>query len=103
MIPRRGEVWIVDLGLAQKTRPALVISTSYSDDDRALITVISHTTALRGSRFEVALPVPFLKPGAFVAQSVATIPAKLALRRVGTLSADHMKLVEDVVRRWLEL
>ena len=55
MIPRRGEVWIVDLGLAQKTRPALILSEAYSDKDRALITVISHTTKLRGSKFE--LPV----------------------------------------------
>jgi mRNA interferase MazF len=103
MTPQRGEVWIVDLGLAQKTRPALVISTRYSDDDRALITVISHTTKVRGSRFEAVLPVPFLKPGAFVGQSIVTIPAKLALRRVGALSVDHMKIVEDAVRRWLQL
>jgi mRNA-degrading endonuclease toxin of MazEF toxin-antitoxin module len=33
-MPRRGEVWLVDLGLAQKTRPALILSTAYSDADR---------------------------------------------------------------------
>src|SRR5881409_1586058 len=66
MIPRRGEVWIVDLGLAQKTRPALILSEAYSDKDRALITVISHTTKLRGSKFELPVSAPFLKPGAFV-------------------------------------
>ncbi len=59
MIPRRGEVWIVDLGLAQKTRPALILSAAYSDEDRALITVISHTTKLRGSKFELPVSVPF--------------------------------------------
>ena len=26
-MPRRGEVWLVDLGLAQKIRPALILST----------------------------------------------------------------------------
>jgi len=62
MIPRRGEVWIVDLGLAQKTRPALILSAAYSDEDRALITVISHTTKLRGSKFELPVSVPFLNP-----------------------------------------
>jgi mRNA-degrading endonuclease toxin of MazEF toxin-antitoxin module len=41
-MPHRGEVWLVDLGLAQKIRPALILSTAYSDTDRALITVISH-------------------------------------------------------------
>jgi mRNA-degrading endonuclease toxin of MazEF toxin-antitoxin module len=54
-MPRRGEVWLVDLGLAQKIRPALILSTAYSDADRALITVISHTTKIRGSRFELPL------------------------------------------------
>ena len=62
-MPRRGEVWLVDLGLAQKVRPALILSTAYSDADRALITVISHTTKIRGSKFELPVSAPFLKPG----------------------------------------
>jgi len=103
MIPRRGEVWIVDLGLAQKTRPALILSEAYSDKDRALITVISHTTKLRGSKFELPVSAPFLKPGAFVVQSVTTIPAKLALRRLGTFSDEQLRMIEDGVRRWLAL
>ena len=64
-MPRRGEVWVVDLGLAQKVRPALILNVPYQDADRALITVVSHSTALRGSEFEVAVDVPFLKRGAF--------------------------------------
>ena len=102
-MPRRGEVWLVDLGLAQKIRPALILSTAYSDADRALITVISHTTKIRGSKFEMSVSAPFLKPGAFVVQSVTTIPAKLALRRLGTLSAEELKAIEEGVRHWLAL
>jgi len=45
---------MVDLGLAQKTRPALILSAAYSDEDRALITVMSHTTKLRGSKFALS-------------------------------------------------
>ena len=93
--------WI--LGLAQKIRPALILSTAYSDADRALITVISHTTKIRGSKFELTFSAPFLKPGAFVVQSVTTIPAKLALRRLGALSAEELKAIEDGVRHWLAL
>ena len=52
-MPRRGEVWMVDLGMAQKTRPALILSIVSSDEDRALITVVPHTTTLRGSKFEI--------------------------------------------------
>jgi mRNA interferase MazF len=51
--PRRGEVWLVDFGLAGKTRPALVVSVAFGDRDRSLITVVPHTTSLRCSPFEI--------------------------------------------------
>ena len=74
-MPRRGEVWLVDLGMAQKTRPAVILNVAYGDTDRAVVTVISHTTSLRGSPFEIVVPVPFLRGGAFAVQSVITIPS----------------------------
>jgi len=52
---QRGEVWLIDFGLAGKTRPALVVSVACGDRDRALITVVPHTTSLRGSPFELSL------------------------------------------------
>jgi mRNA-degrading endonuclease toxin of MazEF toxin-antitoxin module len=52
--PRRGEVWLVDLGMAAKVRPALVISVAADDQDRALATLVAHTTSPRRSRFEVS-------------------------------------------------
>jgi mRNA interferase MazF len=36
--PERGEVWLVDLGMAAKVRPALVIRVPATDVDRALVT-----------------------------------------------------------------
>jgi mRNA interferase MazF len=54
--PRRGEVWLIDFGMAGKTRPALVVSGAFGDQDRALITVIPHTTSLRGSAFSSTVP-----------------------------------------------
>jgi mRNA interferase MazF len=89
--------------VSRKRRGQRFLSTAYSDEDRALITVISHTTKLRGSKFELPVSVPFLKPGAFVVQSVTTIPAKLALRRLGTISDEQLRMIEDGVRRWLAL
>jgi mRNA interferase MazF len=62
---KRGEVWLVDLGYAAKTRPRLVFSIEAEDTDRALTTVVLHTTSVRGTRFEVSLPVRFLPKGAF--------------------------------------
>ena len=69
----RGEIWRVDLGLAAKVRPALVLSDYPSDDELALLVIIPHTTALRHSRWELSISKPFLKPGAFHLQQVQPI------------------------------
>ena len=63
--PLRGEVYMVDLGLAAKVRPCVVLSVPLQESDRSLVTLIPHTPALRQSRFEIAVPVRFLRPGAF--------------------------------------
>lgn len=49
--PERGDIWLVDLGYAAKVRPCLVISIPVLDEDRALATLIPHTTSVRSSRF----------------------------------------------------
>lgn len=102
-MPRRGEVWLVDLGMAQKTRPAVILSVAYGDTDRVVVTVVSHTTALRGSPFEIVVPVPFLREGAFAVQSITTIPTKHALRRLGSLTTQQLTPIEEGVRQWLGL
>ena len=50
---RRGERWLIDLGLVQKTRPCLVLSIEFLDHERAVVTYIPRTTHLRQTRFEV--------------------------------------------------
>jgi mRNA interferase MazF len=59
--------------MAEKVRPALVISVALGDADRSLVTIVPHTTSLRGSQFEIPVSIPFLKPGAFLVQGVSTI------------------------------
>ncbi|MEQ8468406.1 MAG: type II toxin-antitoxin system PemK/MazF family toxin [Coleofasciculus sp. E1-EBD-02] len=63
--PDRGEVWLVDLGYVAKVRPCLVVSIPTLNQDRALVTLVPHTTSPRGSRFEVNIKARFLKPGVF--------------------------------------
>jgi len=87
--------------MAEKVRPILVLSIPFGDRDRAVVTVVFHTTALWGSDFEVKVDVPFLKPGAFVAQSLATYPTVRAIRRLGRLTNEQLSAVEAVVFRWL--
>lgn len=100
-IPQRGEVWLVDLGLAAKVRPCLVLSVPPAETDRALVTLVPHTTSLRDSRFEVSLKVPFLRPGGFDAQGLGTVPHVKLLRALGKLTADSLAAVEARVSAWL--
>ena len=99
--PPRGEVWLVDLGLAAKVRPCLVLSVLPKVTDRSIVTLVPHTTSVRGSRFEVAVPVRFLKLGAFDTQGLITVPVAWLIRRVGILAAPQIKLVESAVCDWL--
>lgn len=99
----RGEVWLVDLGMVAKTRPCLVLSVGATDRDRALATLVAHTTSPRGSQFEVPVEVRFLKTGAFDVQNLITVPHAKFVRRLGTLAADQLGTVEEALRRWLGL
>jgi len=73
----------------------------FDDEDRALVTFVMHTTSLRGSKWEVAVSVPFLKAGAFLIQSVETFPVATGIRRLGILPAEQFDRVESAVLRWL--
>jgi mRNA interferase MazF len=98
---RRGEVWLVDLGMAANVRPCLVLSVPPADEDRALVTLVPHTTSVRESSFESVVRVPFLREGAFDAQGLVTVPQVKLLRRLGKLQSDQLQQVERSVARWL--
>ena len=80
-----GEVWLVDFGMAAKIRPALILSDFPADDELALILVIPHTTAVRGNRWELSIPKPFLKPGAFHLQQIQPMVLPRFEARIGSL------------------
>ena len=100
-MPQRGEVWLVDLGLAAKIRPCLVLGVPQADEDRALITAVPHTPAVRGTRYEISIPVRFLRDGAFDAQGIVTVSKVRLMRRMGNLSSSQLKMVQDGVCLWL--
>jgi mRNA interferase MazF len=99
----RGEVWLVDLGYTAKTRPCLIISTSISEEDRALVALITHTTSPRSTRFEVTLDAPFLKSGVFDVQNLVTVSHDKLMKRLGILSSDQLAKIETILRMWLGL
>ena len=39
-VARRGEIWLIDLGYAAKTRPSVVLSVAFGDDDRAIVSFV---------------------------------------------------------------
>jgi mRNA interferase MazF len=98
-----GEVWLVDFGMAAKVRPALLLTGNPASDELDLVTVLLHTTALRGNRWELSIPKSFLKPGAFHLQQVQTISTVKLERRLGILTAEEMKQVRDALSKRFSL
>jgi len=44
-----GEVWMTDFGMTAKVRPALLLTGNPAPDELDLVTVVLHTTSLRGN------------------------------------------------------
>jgi mRNA interferase MazF len=67
MTTKPGEVYLVDLGIAGKVRPMIVLSREDSDPPRALAICAPITTSSSDSKYEVAISNPdFLKSESFV-------------------------------------
>lgn len=98
---RRGNVWLVDLGYAAKTRPAVVVRVPSLDTERALVAIVPHTTSPRGTRFEVVSHERFLKAGVFDSQNLVTVPEAKLLRRLGSLPRQNFEDVLGAVLTWL--
>jgi mRNA interferase MazF len=91
------------LGLAAKVRPCLILSDYPGDDELALVVVVPHTTAVRGNRWEVAIPKPSLDPGVFHLQQIQRVSLPLLERKLGALSTDGFKQVRATLISLLHL
>jgi mRNA interferase MazF len=96
-------VWLADLGFAAKVRPCVVLNVPLAPQDRVLVTLVPHTTSVQGTRFKVAVPKSFLKPGALDAQGLVTVALARLIRKLGRLQPAEIVLVEESVKRWLGL
>ncbi|NJK92788.1 MAG: type II toxin-antitoxin system PemK/MazF family toxin [Blastochloris sp.] len=94
----RGEVWLVDMGIAGKVRPCLILTDYPADDELAMVTILPHTTALKENRWEMVIPKPFLKPGAFHFQQVQSVTVAYLIRRLGILNEEEMDKVVKMLR-----
>ena len=92
-----GEVWMTDFGMAAKVRPALVLTSNPAADELDLVTLLLHTTSIRGNRWELNIPKPYLKPGAFHLQQVQTVSTVKLERRLGALTPEEMQQVRQAL------
>jgi len=99
-VPNRGEVWLVDFGIAQKIRPALVISIPYADADRA-----SFLTPPRFAGHSLKCPCPSASwiRAHFSFRDFVAVPPKYLIRRLGVLSYEQIQKVEEVLQQRLGL
>src|ERR1017187_7606522 len=95
---RRGEIWLVDLGMVQKTRPVLILSVAFLDHERAVVTYVPRTTLIRDTRFEVPHQARGFDTGAFDAQGLGGVPITKLIRPLGALDAVTIQRVEFAVK-----
>lgn len=103
--PQAGEVWFADLGMAEKSRPVLVLTFPGDDDARSLAIVAPLTSQIRGMRGEVDLGKPRWLPkhSAVNVQGLASFDHNKLSRRMGVLTADEMTKVKESLRDLLDL
>ncbi len=101
----RGDVVVVDLGMAAKVRPCVVVSVSQPDRQHNMSVVVPLTTEIRGGECEIR----FSKPAWLRQESVVNVlgiagvdNAKIE-RRLTAFPADKMLEIEVVLKRMLGL
>jgi mRNA interferase MazF len=101
MTPRHGEIWLVDMGMAAKTRPTVVLIADNLDAPRSLIIHIPITRQNRGSELEVPLGhLPFLDPESVAnVQAVSSLPSVRFEKRLGVLPAAELKAVKTALAK----
>ncbi|OLC88936.1 MAG: PemK family transcriptional regulator [Acidobacteria bacterium 13_1_40CM_2_60_7] len=107
-MPRRGEVWWVRLDPTlgaeiKKTRPCLVLTTNVLNEHRRTVVVIPLSSSPNASP---PLLIPVVCGGrsaVAVIDQIRAVAKERLHQRLGSLSAQHLKAIEDGLRMILEL
>jgi mRNA-degrading endonuclease toxin of MazEF toxin-antitoxin module len=96
MNPRHGEVWLVDTGRADQTRPVVVLLADNLNAPRSLVIHVPITQQNRGTELEVPLGhLAFLDPESVAnTQGIGALPAIRFERRLGVLPATELTAVK---------
>ena len=108
MKPRRGEVWWAKLGTGRgseikKTRPCIVIGANVLNERRRTVVVVPLSTSPQPAP---PLLVPIVCAGRHavaVVDQIRAVAKERLKRRMGELSVEDLRAVEDALRLVLEL
>jgi mRNA interferase MazF len=105
MNPIPGELYLVDLGVVGKVRPAVVISREDAESPRAVALCAPLTTQSRGSAYEVAIgKLKFLDKESWInVQGLMSLGHEKLIRRLGRLTPPQMEQVKAALRFALDL
>jgi mRNA interferase MazF len=105
MTTKPGEIYLVDLGMAAKVRPMVVVSREDDDAPRALSICAPVTTSSRGSRYEVNIGKPrFLQSESHVnLQGLQAIEHHELVRKLGMLSEQNITSIKEALEYTLDL
>ena len=101
MNPCHGEIWLVDMGMVAKTRPAIVLMADQIDAPRSLIIHVPITRQNRGSELEVPLGhLPFLDPESVAnVQAIGSLPSVRFEKRLGVVPEADLKKVKAALHK----
>jgi mRNA interferase MazF len=97
--PKPGEIYLVDLGLAAKVRPAVVVSRHDLDSPRALALLVPLTTENRGSDYEVSLgKLRFLNKESWAnVQGLMSVGHERLIRPLGTVASSQLAQIKSAL------
>ena len=102
---RRGEIWWADLGPPSGKRPVVLLSREEAYAVRTAVSVAPLTRMIRNIPVEVPLDEKdgLPKPCVVNLDSIVTIPRRLLVSRITSLSADKLRLIREAIRFALNL
>ena len=105
MANKPGDVHLIDLGIAGKVRPGVVLSREDAHAPRDLILVAPLTTDYEGSRYEVPVGKPkFLRQESWVnLQGIQSMRPAVLLRFLGRLDLSVMSRIREGLQFTFEL
>ena len=103
--PKPGEVYFVDLGLADKPRNILIVAAPDEKAPLSIVTGLSFTRQYHQTAYEVELPkLPWMRDQSYVnAQSLSAYKVIELQRYSGRLEPAVMQKVHQALQLWLGL